>query len=275
MQKFTRALTREIEIGSERLAVTLSEQGLSFRVVGKRRPPSDLSWAACLCAATGQPMAGPEPTEEEKAGAMKRLNSPAAKKASVQADSGSESDSEGGDDDDADDPHQSVGLGGLLVRLDKWVRAHRQRFHIGLLPGASNAQLDELKDAIPCVLPDDLKTVLSWHNGQNHNVLGGFEGDWMLLSTEEIAKAKQELDTAPPQGWNQAWLPFLEDNSKNVVVLDTSKHEHPLLGCWNGRADHEQIAPSLTAWFEELVTAFEQGQYVEDSERGGFHKKSS
>jgi hypothetical protein len=52
VQKFTRALTREIEVGGERLAVTLSEQGLSFRVVGSRKPPHEMTWAACLVACT-------------------------------------------------------------------------------------------------------------------------------------------------------------------------------------------------------------------------------
>src|SRR5262245_44181347 len=53
MQKFTRTLTREIEVSGERLAVTLSEQGLSIRPVGSRRPPLALDWAAVLAAARG------------------------------------------------------------------------------------------------------------------------------------------------------------------------------------------------------------------------------
>jgi len=52
VQKFTRALTREIEVGGERLAVTLSEEGMSFRVVGSRKPPHEMTWAACLVACT-------------------------------------------------------------------------------------------------------------------------------------------------------------------------------------------------------------------------------
>ena len=34
MQKFTRAITREIEVGGERLALTFTEQGMSVRPVG-------------------------------------------------------------------------------------------------------------------------------------------------------------------------------------------------------------------------------------------------
>jgi hypothetical protein len=61
MQEFTRSLTREITINGERLAITLDKDGLSIRPVGSRRPPTTLSWAACLCAAVhGSAEASPE-----------------------------------------------------------------------------------------------------------------------------------------------------------------------------------------------------------------------
>jgi hypothetical protein len=44
MQKFTRELTREIEIAGQRLAVTLNEKGVSLRPVGSQRPPAALTW---------------------------------------------------------------------------------------------------------------------------------------------------------------------------------------------------------------------------------------
>jgi hypothetical protein len=71
VQKFNRALTREIEVGGERLAVTLSEQGLLFRVVGSRKPPYEMTWAACLSACT-QGREHP-PGESEIAEALKAL----------------------------------------------------------------------------------------------------------------------------------------------------------------------------------------------------------
>jgi len=36
VQKFTRPITREVEIGSERLAFTFGEQGIAVRPVGSR-----------------------------------------------------------------------------------------------------------------------------------------------------------------------------------------------------------------------------------------------
>lgn len=53
MQKFTRALTREVEIDGQRMAVTLSETGVSLRPVGSRKPPAEVTWSGVLAAAGG------------------------------------------------------------------------------------------------------------------------------------------------------------------------------------------------------------------------------
>ncbi len=71
MQKFTRPITREIELGGERLALTLTEAGVSVRPVGSRRPPLELSWAALL----GHMASGSagEPSPEQLASAVQSL----------------------------------------------------------------------------------------------------------------------------------------------------------------------------------------------------------
>jgi len=48
VQKFTRPITREVELAGERLAFTLNEQGVAIRPVGSRKPPWEISWGALL-----------------------------------------------------------------------------------------------------------------------------------------------------------------------------------------------------------------------------------
>ncbi len=71
MQKFTRAITREVELGGERLALTFDAEGISVRPVGSRRPPFTCSWASVVHHLTRQ--SGGEPTPEDIAGAISRL----------------------------------------------------------------------------------------------------------------------------------------------------------------------------------------------------------
>jgi hypothetical protein len=81
MQKFTRSLTREIEVGGERVAVTLDEAGVTVRPVGARRPPHTVTWAGVLCAAT----ASSAPSAEQVAAAVESLKKGAEKAAATPA----------------------------------------------------------------------------------------------------------------------------------------------------------------------------------------------
>jgi cell wall assembly regulator SMI1 len=277
MQKFTRALTREIEVGGERLAVTLSEEGLTVRPVGARRPPHTLSWAACVSAAVGHPVTGAAPTESDLAEVVKKLKAGAEKPGKSSEQAATSEKSVEAAPAPTETPHKAHAnadaLPALLARLDHWLAQHRRRFHKALLPGATPEQLAALKAHISCPLPDELRTVLEWHNGQDPEVVGGLEGDFALLSTEEIVQAKKELDAEGHEGWNTNWLPFLEDSAGNCLVVDAQRPGAPVLDCWQGRAKHDELAPSLTAWVRDFVGAVERGDYAEDPERGGFHRK--
>lgn len=300
MQKFTRALTREIEVGGERLAVTLSEEGISVRPVGARRPPHTLSWAACVCAATGHPPAGPEPSSDEMAAAVKALKAggggrPAARAESpvpaTQAEpsavptgtSGGPPAHSGGEQHSPPPVPQTgaerstaapagQGVAALLQRIDRWMAKHRSHVHRSLLPGATAAELDALQSALGGKLPDELRTWLSWHNGQAPDGLGAFVDSWYLMSAKEIAQAKKELDAEGHPGWQRSWVPFLDDDESDYLCLDAGKPGCPVLECWSGQPDHPTVAPSLQAWAEQFVTGLEQGAYHEDPERGTFQR---
>ena len=121
-------------------------------------------------------------------------------------------------------------------------------------------------------LPAGLAESVSWHNGQGEDYAGYFVDHWLLLSTAKIAAAKAELDAAGADyGWNKNWLPFLDDDGGNFVVLDLSKQESPVLVFWMGEKT-ETLAPSLETWLTDFMTAVEAGHYREDPERGTFQR---
>jgi cell wall assembly regulator SMI1 len=273
MQQFTRSLTREIEVGGERLAVTLSKEGLSVRPVGGRRPPHGMSWEAWVCACVAH-ATGQEPTAEQVQESLKavRAGSPKPKEnsaAPAQSAPTAESSPPAVPETLAAPAQPSgQGLTELLDRLDRWLATHRERFRHALLPGASAADLETLSAALGQPLPEELKIWLSWHNGQSADVPGAFEQNWHLMSTREIADAKKELDAQPHEGWQHAWVPFLDDDNGNYLCLDLGSPGHPVRECWRGRSDHPIVAPSLSAWLADFVAALERGAYAEDPERG-------
>jgi cell wall assembly regulator SMI1 len=274
MQQFTRNLTREIEVGGERLAITLSKEGLSVRPVGGRRPPHTMSWAACLCACVSGN--GQEATAEQVEQAIRAIRTGAAKSAEKAAPSTEHQPAEKRETREAKTPHSESAASSadadkmtvLLARLDQWLNTQRERFQQALNPGATAAECDALATDLGKPLPEELRAFLMWHNGQNPDVPGAFEQSWMLLSTNEIAEARKELDEHPHEGWHSHFLPFLGDDNGDYRCLDLSKPGYPVLECWRGRAEHPVIAPSLSAWLESFVAALERGAYAEDPERG-------
>src|SRR5262245_26418417 len=151
MQKFTRALTREVEVGGERLAITFDASGLTVRLVGSRRKPHALSWATIACAAVGQPPAGAAPTPEEIADAIATLRAGAPKskaaKAPPVAPAALMSPAEKA-------PLAALGrLADVLPHLDAWLVRHRPSYHAALNPGATPGQLEALQSALGQPLP--------------------------------------------------------------------------------------------------------------------------
>jgi hypothetical protein len=71
MQKFTRAITREVELAGERLAFTFDAEGITVRPVGSRRPPHGCSWASVAVHLARED--APEPPSEDVAAAVGRL----------------------------------------------------------------------------------------------------------------------------------------------------------------------------------------------------------
>src|SRR5262245_16182182 len=198
MQKFTRALSREVEVGGERLAVTFSAEGLSVRPVRSRRPPATLSWAALVCAA-GQP----EPDPDRVAAALAALKGGSGKASPANP-----------------PPAEKADLAATLARLEAWLTEHRPRYHEGLRPGASADDLAALEKALGFPLPEELRTWLGWHDAQSPDLMGAFRDSFALMSAREIAEAHADLVAEPEPGWRREWVPFLDDGQGDYVCLD-------------------------------------------------------
>jgi cell wall assembly regulator SMI1 len=167
-------------------------------------------------------------------------------------------------------------LRSLLGRLEAWLAKHRKRFLSGLQPPASDADLRALEAAIKRPLPEALRTLLAWHNGQGEDYVGFFEDRWVLMRSAMIADVKPGLDAdAKENGWQPAWIPFLDDDQGDYLCLDTS--QSPPLVRWFllGEKQHAVVAPSLSAWLTMFVDNVEKGRYTEDPERGEMILKDS
>ncbi len=243
MQKFTRELTREVEVNGERLALTLSEAGVSVRPVGSRKPPHEITWAAVVAAARSAPPApGPAPEAAPLA-----ASAPA---------------------------HVADDLPAVLARLEAWLKVHRPAFLGTLKPGAGAAALEKLAGGLGCPLPTELTAWLTWHDGQDEDTPAAFVGAFSLIDHEEILDEARDRRAGTGEPWDAGWIPLLDDFNGSLICLDTTRPGTPVIEVWRGNAGPIDAAPSLGAWVRGLLADFEAGRYVEDPERGHYHKKA-
>jgi cell wall assembly regulator SMI1 len=156
----------------------------------------------------------------------------------------------------------------LLVRLERWLVKHRARYIAGLNPPATAVDLKELATKLGRKIPEELASLLGWHNGQGQQFIAAFEQSWLLMSCQGIAAAKTMLDPdAAATGWRSAWIPFLDDDAGDYLCLD---EKIAVRAFWLGNKEHPVVASSLTAWLHDFVENVERGKYEEEPERGTF-----
>ncbi|MFQ3594277.1 MAG: SMI1/KNR4 family protein [Gemmataceae bacterium] len=243
MQKFTRSLTREIELHGERYAVTLNNQGLALRPVGSRKPPKEASWEQ-VAQWLGVGSASVE-------SARSAVAAPCANESSVSE------------------------LTQLLAQLDQWLQENRPAFHEGLAESASSRDLQRLAEVLGGPVPAELQAWLSWHNGQGDGEMGSLVGAFNLLSAAEMAEILREHQTQLGDTlWKAGWIPLLDDFQGDSVCVDSTQPGLPVLEVWSGQDQPTLVAPSLLVWVRQFLNDCRAGLYVEDPERGEFLRRS-
>src|SRR5690242_6389153 len=122
MQKFTRPLTREIELGGERLALTLSAEGISVRPVGSRKPPHEMSWANLIGALTQPSGKAASLGPDELAAALDVLKKGGAPRPTTPGGKSGQEPGPGPESSSVTD------MARLLARLDRWLTEFRPHF---------------------------------------------------------------------------------------------------------------------------------------------------
>jgi cell wall assembly regulator SMI1 len=148
-------------------------------------------------------------------------------------------------------------LRAALKRIDTWFAQHRPRYFKGLNPGATAAELEGL--------PEELRVLLAWHNGQSGDFVGCFEEHWFLMSVAEIREAVAAIPGR---------YPFLDDDAGNFLCVNTAKTPAPIWAYYIDDTTAGMVAPSLTAWMGAFADDLEAGRYGEDPERGTLIRKS-
>lgn len=143
----------------------------------------------------------------------------------------------------------------LLLELDKLIRDKRPELYSELKPSEEKEPFDEN-------IPDSLKHLWRWKNGQNPNYVGNFHSktNEMLMSYQDAIEVRNELNEyvacgdVSKENWKSDWIPFCEDGGGNYMCLSLSSGEIFYF-------DKYEVSTglrftSIRAWLDDLVKGY-------------------
>lgn len=157
----------------------------------------------------------------------------------------------------------------LIDRMDAWLAENRAGYHAALQPGVSDAQLDAFEAKFSLKLPEALRALYRWRNGQPNSSFDSFQDNRMLSSLEDIADTKEMLDDMigsdfeDPATWRRGWVPFLSNGGGSYLCVDVDAQgggqPGQLIAFWKADEDRPVEQASVQAWLADLVASMEAG----------------
>lgn len=124
-------------------------------------------------------------------------------------------------------------------------------------PPADDAAIARIEQRLGHPMPQNLRQLLQWHDGQAWNSLLRESDNRRLLSVDEILETLSffldgKEDFMGP--WEPHWTPVLTNDAGDYVVIDTPPTgDGALLAYWHDDENGGPEYPSLDAWAVGLV----------------------
>jgi cell wall assembly regulator SMI1 len=175
-------------------------------------------------------------------------------------------------------------IDGLWRRLENWFCDNVPAFcRWPLAPGASEADVRKFEQTIGAKLPDDIRRSYLRHNGSAGidllDVVG--EGKWATLAQatanwRHFQKMKPDLEEAgflnSPKGpmkevnISPGWIPIGDNGGGDHLCVDLDPAKGGTVGqlfsYWHEYGAWRIVAPSITAFLEQLLKHLDAGRYA-------------
>ena len=156
----------------------------------------------------------------------------------------------------------------LIEKLDRQLAGLRPEYYQELKPSLSDLEIQNLQEQYKIRLPEDLKTLYKWKNGQNQNCYESFVNNSMFVSLEDALDTAAELtsmigsDFEIENWWNENWIPVFHNGGGDYICLDCegtfTKNPGQLIEFWHADEDRNVIAPSLKFFISQIVKHYEE-----------------
>ena len=155
----------------------------------------------------------------------------------------------------------------IIQRLNEQLSSLRPDYYAQLNPPLSLADIAALETTYNVQLPDDLKELYGWKNGQKSSCYKSFVNNSAFLSLNDALSTAKDLtgmigsDFETENWWHTGWIPVFQNGGGDSICYDTmgvfTDLPGQLLEFWHADSDRNVIAGSLSAFLQGLSQYYE------------------
>jgi cell wall assembly regulator SMI1 len=171
----------------------------------------------------------------------------------------------------------------LISKLDNQLKELRPNYYQKFEAPLNKGEIELLEDKYKIQIPDDLKELYKWKNGQAMICNEAFVNNSMFMSLEDVLESAEEFtsmigsDFEIENWWNENWLPIFGNGGGSYICYDLggifTGNKGQLIEYWKGDNDRNVIAPNLETFISQLVKYYDNNKPEDFDEY--FHIKKS
>lgn len=158
----------------------------------------------------------------------------------------------------------------IIQKLDVLLSNARPEFYEGLNEPLSDNEISSLEKKFDVKLPDDLKTLYKWKNGQSEDNFEAFVNNSMFVSLEEALETCNDysemigVDFEIENWWNEKWIPIFHNGGGDHICYDLkglfTGNQGQMIEFWQADPDRNVIAPNLSSFLAKVNEYYEENQ---------------
>ncbi|MCM0665145.1 SMI1/KNR4 family protein [Flavobacterium tyrosinilyticum] len=150
----------------------------------------------------------------------------------------------------------------LVNRLNDQLETSRLDYYNNLKEPLSDKEIEILEEKYQVQIPNDLKELYKWKNGQDQNCYEAFVNNSMFMSLEDVLDSREEFnsmidDFEIENWWNENWLPIFHNGGGSYICYDLSGiftgKKGQLIEYWNRDNDRNVISLNLEDFIAQLT----------------------
>lgn len=154
-----------------------------------------------------------------------------------------------------------------LQKLNQNLLSLRPEFYKSLNEPLNDKHIEALEKKYNIVLPEDVKVLYKWKNGQADTRFESFVNNSMFISLEDALNTASEntsmigFDFEIENWWNAKWIPLFHNGGGDYICYDCdgtfTGHAGQIIEFWHADNDRNVIAPNLESFLSQLNLYYE------------------